>query len=658
MSTVDEVKQRLDIVDVVGQHAALQKAGRNFRALCPFHSERAPSFYVFPDRQTWHCFGACSTGGDVISFVMKKEGLEFRAALEMLAQRAGVALPAPAGEQADPRREAFRSANEEAARFFHHALLESSEGTRALEYVAGRGLDQDTIAAFQLGYAPDSWDGLKRHLSGLGFEERDLLAAGLLVEGERGPYDRFRGRLTFPIRDERGRAAGFGARALDDSLPKYLNTSQTPIFDKGGMLYALDRAREHIRKSGQAVIVEGYMDAITAHQHGLGNVVASMGTAMTDRQVKLLTRYTRNLVLALDADAAGAMATLRGANVATEEKDTIGVPRPGDWGQAARLTEQHWRGFIRQQEVTSNEIRVITLPSGTDPDEVIRGDPEEWRRLIATAKPVADHLFEALAARLKGVSNPLERAQAAKELAPVLEGLSDPVAQATYVQRLARALELDTAGEEAVLRSLRRRSRRPSSGRTELVEESGTEGTLRPAAREPREEYLLALLLRHPTLREKGASLASDLFSMSENRQLFEAWRGASASEEVRRLLPEELQGHLENVSARRVPPFQAGEAEKALEDCVWRLEQRKLELEKLASSLALAESEEEVGPARLAELARSVQEGTLPPGQEPDSAVDAAAILVKDTEAGIEVHRRPLERARKRAGEQPAKEG
>ena len=179
MSTVDEVKQRLDIVDVVGQHAALQKAGRNFRALCPFHSERAPSFYVFPDRQTWHCFGACSTGGDVISFVMKKEGLEFRAALEMLAQRAGVALPAPAGEQADPRREAFRSANEEAARFFHHALLDSSEGARALEYVGGRGLDQDTIAAFQLGYAPDSWDGLKRHLSGLGFEERDLLAAGL-----------------------------------------------------------------------------------------------------------------------------------------------------------------------------------------------------------------------------------------------------------------------------------------------------------------------------------------------------------------------------------------------------------------------------------------------------------------------------------------------
>ena len=187
------------------------------------------------------------------------------------------------------------------------------------------------------------------------------------------------------------------------------------------------------------------MDAITAHQHGLGNVVASMGTAITERQVSLLKRYTRNLTLALDADLAGSEATLRGVQVAADAADRTVIAVPT------------WRGLIRQQEVLAAEIRVITLPPGTDPDEVIRGDPEEWRRLIAAAKPVADHPFEALAARLKGVSNPLERAQAAKELAPVLEGLSDPVAQATYVQRLARALELDTAGEEAVLRSLRRR---------------------------------------------------------------------------------------------------------------------------------------------------------------------------------------------------------
>jgi DNA primase len=648
MSTVDEVKQRLDIVDVVSQYVALQKAGRNFRALCPFHSERTPSFYVFPDRQTWHCFGACATGGDIISFVMKREGLEFRAALELLAQRAGVALPGPSAEQEDPRREILRRASEAAAHFFHHHLLNSPDAVAALEYVRGRGLDQETIASFQLGYAPDSWDALKGRLSGLGFEEGDLLAAGLLVEGERGPYDRFRGRLMFPIRDERGRVAGFGARALDDSVPKYLNTPQSPIFDKGGILYALDRAREHIRSSGQAVIVEGYMDAIAAHQHELGNVVASMGTAITERQVGLLKRHTRNLILALDADLAGSEATLRGIQVAADAADRTVIPVPT------------WRGLIHQQEALAAEIRVLTLPPGTDPDEVIRRDPEEWRRLVDKAKPVADHLFEAMAARLKGVSSPLERSRAAMELVPVLEGLTDPVAQATYVQRLARALELDTAGEETVLRALRRRGRRAPAA----AEDTGSEPALRPAPREPREEYLLALLLRYPALRGQGQALSPDLFSLSENRQLFEAWRMAAgqevedAMEETRRLLPEELHGHLESVLARDIPPFQAGEAERALEDCIWRMEQRKLELEKLASSLALAESEQEVGPARLAKLARSIQEGTLPSSQEADSTLEAATALVEDTEAGIRVHRRPLERDRSKTREQPAQEG
>ena len=651
MSTVDEVKQRLDIVDVVSQHVALQKAGRNFRALCPFHSERTPSFYVFPDRQTWHCFGACGTGGDIISFVMKKEGLEFRAALELLAQRAGVALRAPSAEQEDPRREILRRANEAAAHFFHHQLLNSPDAVSALQYVRDRGLDQETIASFQMGYAPDSWDGLKGHLSGLGFEEGDLLVAGLLVEGERGPYDRFRGRLMFPIRDERGRVVGFGARALDDSVPKYLNTPQSPIFDKGGILYALDRAREHIRSSGQAVIVEGYMDAIAAHQHELGNVVASMGTAITERQVGLLKRHTRNLILALDADLAGSEATLRGVQV---------LQVPVDADDRTVIAVPTWRGLIRYQEVLATEIRVITLPTGTDPDEVIRRDPEEWRRLVERAKPVADHLFEAMAVRLKGVSSPLERSRAAMELVPVLEGLADPVAQATYVQRLARVLELDTAGEETVLRALRRRGRHAPAA----AEEPGSQPALRPAPREPREEYLLALLLLHPVLRGQGQALLPDLFSLSENRQLFEAWRVAAgqeaedAMEEIRRLLPEELHGHLENVLARRIPPFQAGEAERALADCIWRMEQRKLELEKLASSLALAESEQEVGSARLAELARSIQEGTLSSSQEADSTFEAATALVEDTEAGIRVHRRPLERDRNKTSEQPAQGG
>jgi DNA primase len=303
---------------------------------------------------------------------------------------------------------------------------------------------------------------------------------------------------------------------------------------------------------------------------------------------------------------------------------------------------------------------VLSLPPGTDPDEVIRRDPEEWRRLTEKAKPVVDHLFEAMATRLKGVSSPMERSRAAMELVPVLEGLTDPVTQATYVQRLARALELDLAGEETELRALRRRGRHT----TAKTEEPGAEPLMRQVPREPREEYLLTLLFLYPTLRARGAALSSDLFSLTENRELFEAWQAVppgepeEVAEAVRPLVPDELRGNLESVLTHKIPPFQPAEAEKALEDCIWRIEQRKLELGKLASSQALAKSEQEVGAARLLELARSVQEGALSPSQEADLALDAASVLAEDTEAGIRVHRRPLERARKKTKGQPVQEG
>jgi DNA primase len=388
MSVIDEVKQRIDIVELVGQYVPLQQAGRNFKALCPFHNEKTPSFIVFPERQSWHCFGACASGGDIFTFLMKRENLEFGEALRLLAERAGVALGSPSHPEEDARRQRLREANEAAAQYFHQALLGSSAGQVARDYLASRGLDGPAIEAFELGYAPSSWEALKEHLTGRGFSEEEVLAAGLLVEGERGPYDRFRARLMFPIRDHRGRVVGLGARALDESLPKYLNTPQTPIFDKGAILYGLDRAKEHIRRQELAVIVEGYMDAIAAHQHGLGNVVASMGTSLTERQVSLLKRYTRNLALALDADLAGSEATLRGVQVAADALDKMEVPVPD------------WRGIIRHQEALAADIKVIPLPSGKDPDDVIRGDPRSWEQLVAQATPVLDHLFAAVTSKV------------------------------------------------------------------------------------------------------------------------------------------------------------------------------------------------------------------------------------------------------------------
>ena len=342
MTVVDDVKQRVDIVEVVGQYVQLLKAGRNFRALCPFHSERTPSFFVSPERQSWHCFGACGIGGDVLSFVMKKEGVEFGEALRLLAERAGVRLP-ERREEETAAWERSRQANEAAAQFFHHALLNSEAGQGGKRYLEERGLDLKTMQAFQLGFSPPGWDNLCRYLRERGFRDEELLAAGLATAGDRGLRDLFRQRIIFPIADQRGRVVGFGGRAFapkgeEEAQPKYLNTPQTPLFDKGSLLYALDRAQEEIRRQGSAVIVEGYMDAIAAHQHGFSNVVASMGTALTERQVRLMKRFTRDVVLALDADTAGQEATLRA---------------------------------VEYQQLLGRDIRVVILPEGRDPDQEI-----------------------------------------------------------------------------------------------------------------------------------------------------------------------------------------------------------------------------------------------------------------------------------------------
>ena len=624
MSVVDEVKQRTDIVDLVGQYVHLQRAGRNFKALCPFHTERTPSFIVFPERQSWHCFGACGSGGDVFTFFMKRENVEFGEALRLLAERAGVALGGRSDPEEDTRRQRLREANQAAAQYFHQALLSSSAGQPAREYLASRGLDEATIEGFQLGYSLPAWDTLKGHLTGQGFSEEELLTAGLLVEGERGGYDRFRGRLMFPIRDERGRVAGFGARALDESEPKYLNTPQTPIFDKGAILYALERAKEEIRRQELAVIVEGYMDVIAAHQHGLRNVVASMGTSLTERQVNLLKRYTRNLALALDADVAGSEATLRGIQVAADALDKTSVPVPD------------WRGVIRYQDALAADIRVISLPAGRDPDDVIRSDPEDWRRLAAEAKPVLDHLFEAVTARLD-MSQPRERSRAVSELLPLVGAVSDQVVRAHYLQRLARLAQVD---EEALRLQLRRRGGRGPEGEGGLP--SGP-------PREPREEFCLALLLRHSELRERGLALSPDLFTMAENRELLEAWRHEPHVDALRQGLLEELREQLERILEKDLPLYEPRELALAFDDCVWRMEQRKLALEKQMSASLLAEDEEEADSERLVEIARQVwQSGTPPEDGTSDGALEAAAMLVEDTERGSRIHRRLIQRRKK----------
>ncbi|MGH7635955.1 MAG: DNA primase, partial [Gemmatimonadaceae bacterium] len=333
-----------------------------------------------------------------------------------------------------------------------HSTLLTGDGAAARAYVAERALAESSIEQFQIGYAPNSWDALLRHLGGRGFDAKDARNTGLAVEGDRGAYDRFRHRLMFPIRDERGRIAGFGGRMLPgdalgagDVHAKYVNTSQSAVFDKGALLYALDRAKDAIRAEG-AVIVEGYMDVIAAHEHGFTNVVASMGTALTERQVALLKRYTHALTLALDADVAGSEATLRGVQVVADAVDRESTP------------QVDWRGVIRHQETLSADIRVLTMPEGRDPDETIRDDPGLWRELIAQAKPVLDHLFDAVVAR-HDLSQPRERSAVAAQLLPMISAVSDRVVQSHYVQRLARIAQVDEATLRIDMRKMPARPR-------------------------------------------------------------------------------------------------------------------------------------------------------------------------------------------------------
>ena len=418
MNVTDEIKERLDIVEFIGSYVPLQKAGRNFKALCPFHSEKTPSFYVFPDSQRWQCFGACSEGGDVFSFAMKREGWDFRTALEELARRAGVELvpQTPAQVEAEERTERLRATVAEAARYYHHLLQHAPQAEHAREYLAQRSLSPATIDRFQLGYSLPGWENLRDHLIEQGFTLEELLQAGLLVEREDGSaYDRFRDRLMIPIRDAQGHTIGFGARTLDrEGVPKYLNSPKTPIFDKSHTLFGLDLAREAIRAQERVVIVEGYMDVMQAHQAGFHNIVAQMGTALTETQVRRLQRYTRRFILALDPDAAGVQATLRGLEVAREtlEREWEPVFDP--------------RGLVGFEGRLGAEIRILRLPSGYDPDDLIRSDPTRWSDLVQEAAPVVEFYLHMLLEQIE-LDDAKERARVVETMLPLLRDVVDPV---------------------------------------------------------------------------------------------------------------------------------------------------------------------------------------------------------------------------------------
>jgi DNA primase len=528
MGVIDEVKDRIDIVDLVGESVKLRKSGKNYTGFCPFHpNKRTPAFAVFPDSGTWRCFGACNEGGDIFSFVMKKEGWDFSETLAYLAERAGVELVPQTQEQEaeDESRQRLHELLDTAVTFFRHQLFSTAAGEPAHTYLRDRGMSDATLETFEVGFAPDSWDATMNHLLERGFQERDLVDAGIVTERDTGGlFDRFRNRVMFPIRDVRGRMAGFGARVLDpEAVPKYLNSPQTSIFDKGRLLYGLDKSRQEIRKLDQAVIVEGYMDVIGLHQAGFGNAVSPMGTALTESQLRLLKRYSRRIVLALDADTAGSQATLRGLDIARETLDREVDP------------VFNARGLIRHEGRLDADLRIVTLPEGLDPDEVVIENPEDWTNLLEGAQTIVNYVLDvAIAAR--DIEDPKAKAEIARQVLPLIEDVADPVEREVYRQNLARRLKVD---ERVLLRWRKTKTRRDRRALQAVNEVEEKPSLISPSG--ALESFCLAVLLDQPELlyrvdREFQAleiERSSDQdFSSTEYQMIFNVIRSALGQHE------------------------------------------------------------------------------------------------------------------------------
>jgi DNA primase len=489
---IAEIKTKLPTIDVVGETVALKRAGTVYKGLCPFHAEKTPSFIVTPERETWHCFG-CGEHGDIFTFLMRRDGLEFREALERLAEKAGVELSERTARE-DRRRKRLREALESAIAWYREVLLQAHQAERARGYLAERGFNDETLDRFTIGYAPNTWDAMTKRLRSKGFSDAELTDAGLASNSNRGGvYDRFRGRIIIPIRDASGRAIGLGGRIMPDAEgPKYLNSPATVLFDKSRTLYGIDLAKGAIRREKLAVIVEGYTDVMAAHQAGFANVVASLGTALTAGQVELANRYADGVALAYDVDLAGEAATQR--------------------------------GLVEELQGVVSKVRVIRIPAGKDPDEFIRSDPDGWRAAVASAEELLPYFMERAASEVD-MRQAQGRSAYTRRMLDLLRRIPDRVEQDSYVPQLSRLASID----ERVLRDELSRGPRPMAVRPM----GGTDGGGDPDARlDPLEREALTLLLLNPGLAAELPEGEPLPVRDEAGRTLGQAWRAAAAEGE------------------------------------------------------------------------------------------------------------------------------
>lgn len=475
-SPVEEIKDRIDIVEVVGDYLDLKKVGKGYQAPCPFHKEKNPSFHVSPDLQIFKCFG-CGVSGDVFTFIQKIEGVGFRDALRMLADRAGVELKSEDKELRSKRQKLERIL-ELATRFFEKQLEESSAGKKAFQYLKKRNISEQSIEKWRLGYAPDSWDGLKDFLTDKGFPVKDILEAGLLVQKEESGsvYDRFRGRIMFPIFNLQGVVVGFGGRVLGKAdTAKYINTPQTLLYNKSRVLYGINRAKLPIRDKEKVILVEGYTDVIMSHQAGFQNTVAVSGTALTPYQLKILNRYCDQLLTAFDMDSAGQEATKKSIKLAQKKE------------------------FL---------VRVIEMPEDKDPADIISDDPHQWEESINNAETVFDFYFD-WAFSHYSADKPEGRKKISQELLPIIASVEDKIEQSRWVQELAQRLEVD----ESSIREELSKQQQPGSSAEPAVEIESSLDQNNLTRRELLERRILALILTEEELLDEIPEEVEDNFS-------------------------------------------------------------------------------------------------------------------------------------------------
>lgn len=467
LSPVDEIKDRLDIVEVVQGYIKLQKAGANYRAVCPFHSDKKPSMFISPAKQIWHCFG-CGKGGDIFGFVKEIENVEFGDALRILARKAGVELKKSSVEkELQTARQRLYDICELACRFFQRQLEASKVGEEAKKYLLGRGLSEESIKKWRLGYSPDTWQGLSDFLVGQGYKRDEVEKAGLAINKEGGKFfDRFRGRIMFPIFDLNSQSVGFGGRIFGEKaateMSKYINTQNTLLYDKSRILYGLDKAKMEIRQKDFFLLVEGYTDVIMCSQAGLGNVVATSGTALTPYQLKILKRYSENMYSSFDTDVAGDTATKRGIDLA----------------QAM--------GF---------NIKVVLVPEGKDPAEFILKSPQEWEKCVESAKSILDFYFETTFKKFDA-SRPEGKKEISKILLPIIKRIPNKIEESYWIQKLATGLQVKESDIDEELNKVKLEISVP----LEEFENMQKIETPPKTRKEMLEERLLFLLLIDPNM--------------------------------------------------------------------------------------------------------------------------------------------------------------